>query len=627
MSTTEPNPKLEELLDYIKLNRGYDFSGYKRASLTRRIQKRLQILSIESYTDYVDYLEVHPDEFIELFDTIMINVTTFFREPEAWKYIADEILTRIIAAKQLSNPIRIWSAGCASGEETYTIAMLIAEAVGMEEYLQRVKVFATDIDLDALNSARYGSYSAKEVQNIPEALLKKYFERINSRYLVQKDLRRCVIFGRHDLLKDAPISKIDLLVCRNTLMYFNTETQGKIIQKFHFALNNGGYLFLGKAEMLLSRNHSFSPIDLRRRIFTKLLNTSIRKMLTSMANSSNSQATPETTDNIRFYEAAFEIDPVAQIVVDLNNLVVLANVQARSLFNLNPKDLNRPLQDLELSRRVVELQSRIEQVRQNHHTLSLKDIEWSTAERERKYLNVQIMRLLDNNTKEALGVQIIFNDVTHFKQLQNKLVQANQELETAYEELQSTNEEFETTNEELQSTVEELETTNEELQSTNEELETMNEELQSTNEELQTINEEVRLRSEELNRVNSFLESILTSLRSGVVVLNPNYQIAIWNRKAEDLWGLRFDEVFLKHFLTLDIGLPLEPLRQPLRAVMTGESQQYEMMLNARNRRGKAIQCQVICTPLIRFGGEVQGIILLMEDFEPSVENLPGVQR
>ncbi|MDF5723422.1 MAG: PAS domain-containing protein [Rhizonema sp. PD37] len=624
MSNTEYSPELEELLDYIKLNRGYDFSGYKRASLTRRIQKRLQVLSIESYTDYVDYLEVHPDEFIELFNTILINVTAFFREPESWKYITDEIVTRIIAAKQLIDPIRIWSAGCASGEEAYSIAILLAEAVGMEEYSKRVKVFATDIDSDALNYARHASYSAKEVQSISEALLKKYFEQIDNRYIVQKELRRCVIFGRHNLLQDAPISKIDLLVCRNTLMYFNTETQSKIFHKFHSALNNHGYLFLGKAEMLLSRNHFFTPIDLRRRIFTKLLNGSMREMLISMANSSNSQPTPENIDKIRLYETAFEIDPVAQIVVNLNYFVILANAQARSLFDLNPQNLNRPLQDLELSHRLVELQSHIDQVFNNHHTLNLKDIEWLTPEREIRNLNVQIMRLLDNKTQQVLGVQIIFNDVTHFKQLQNDLEQSNQELETAYEELQSTNEELETTNEELQSTVEELETTNEELQSTNEELETMNEELQSTNEELQTINEEVRLRSEDLNRVNSFLESILTSIRIGVIVLNPDYQIAIWNRKAEDLWGLRFDEVFLKNLMNLDIGLPLEPLRQPLRAVMTGESEQLQMMLNARNRRGKAIQCQVICTPLIRIEGEIQGIILLIEDFE-QVENLPRV--
>ncbi|MEC4816361.1 MAG: CheR family methyltransferase, partial [Scytonema sp. PMC 1069.18] len=565
---------------------------------------------------YLDYLEVHPDEFAELFNTILNNVTAFFREAQSWEYIADEIIPRILQSKQISKPIRVWSAGCASGEETYTIAMLLAEALGMEQFTARVKVFATDVDVDALNTARHASYSPKDIESVPTELQEKYFDRINGRYMVQKELRRGVIFGRHDLVQDAPISRIDFLVCRNTLMYFNTETQVKILDRFHFALNDGGFLFLGKAEMLLARNHAFAPLDLRRRVFTKVPNGNLREMLLNIAHHSSQQAVPEMIDQMRIHEAAFEIDPVAQLVVDLNSTVILINGEARNLFNLNPRDIGRPLQDLELSYRPVELRSRIDQVRTNRRAITLKDIEWSASDREMKYLDVQIIPLLDDNTDELLGVKIIFVDVTRFKNLQQELVHANQELETAYEELQSTNEELETTNEELQSTVEELETTNEELQSTNEELETMNEELQSTNEELQTMNEELRKRSDELNRVNSFLESILTSLQAGVVVLSPDMHILIWNRKAEDLWGLRADEVFSQHFMSLDIGLPLEPLRQPIREILNQTSEYYEITLDARNRRGKAIQCQVICTPLLAAGIDIQGVILLMEEHE-----------
>ncbi|MUG99245.1 PAS domain S-box protein [Scytonema sp. UIC 10036] len=616
MSNIEPNPDLENLLEYIKRNRGFDFSGYKRTSLSRRIRRRMQTLNIENYSEYLDYLEVHPDEFVELFNTILINVTAFFRDVQAWDYIANEIIPQIVANKHISKPIRIWSAGCASGEETYTLAILLAEALGMEQYTARVKVFATDVDEEALNIARQASYGSKELQSVPLNLQEKYFERVNGRYVVQKELRRGVIFGRHDLVQDAPISRIDLLVCRNTLMYFNTETQAKILARFHFALNDNGFLFLGKAEMLFSRNHSFSPLELRQRVFIKVQNGNLRDMLLNIAHPSRQQAVPEMVDRIRIYEAAFEIDPIAQIVVDLNGTLILANSEARNSFHLNPKELGRPLQDLELSYRPVELRSRIDQVRTNRLGIVLKDVEWTTSDRDIKYLDVQIMPLLDDNIDELLGIKIIFADVTRFKNLQQELVHANQELETAYEELQSTNEELETTNEELQSTVEELETTNEELQSTNEELETMNEELQSTNEELQTMNEELRQRSEELNRVNGFLESILTSLRAGVVVLSPDLHILIWNRKAEDLWGLRFDEVFSKHFMTLDIGLPLEPLRLPIRSILNGESDYYEVVLDARNRRGRAIQCYIICTPLLGAPSDVQGVILLMEERE-----------
>ncbi len=616
MTSTEENPELENLLEYIKRNRGFDFSGYKRPSLSRRITKRMQTLNIENYTEYLDYLEVHQDEFVNLFNTILINVTAFFRDPQVWEYIANEIIPKIISSKEPSKPIRVWAAGCASAEETYTIAMLLAEALSMEEYGMRVKVFATDIDHDALTQARHATYSAKDVQSIPPHLLEKYFERVNgSYYTVIKELRRGVIFGRHDLLKDAPISRIDLLVCRNTLMYFNTENQSQILDRFHFGLNDGGFLLLGKAEMLFTRNHSFTPVDLRQRIFVKVANQNFREMLLNMAQS-QSRDRLEDVNQIRIYESAFEIDPIAQIIIDLNNLVLLANAQARTLFNLDTRDLGRPLQDLELSYRPVELRSHIDQVKSTQRSITLKDIEYPNTEREMRYFDVQIMPLLDENGIELHGIKIIFDNATRFKQLHDDLLHANQELESAYEELQSTNEELETTNEELQSTVEELETTNEELQSTNEELETMNEELQSTNEELQAINGELRERSQELNRVNGFLESILTTIRAGVVVINPDFQILIWNRQAEDLWGLRSDEVFLRHLMNLDIGLPLQPLRQPLIEIIALELDSYEVILEARNRRGRTIQCQVTCTPLIRTSLDIQGVIILMEERE-----------
>jgi two-component system CheB/CheR fusion protein len=225
---------------------------------------------------------------------------------------------------------------------------------------------------------------------------------------------------------------------------------------------------------------------------------------------------------------------------------------------------------------------------------------------------------VDNNTR-LLGVSVAFVDMTAYHLLQEEVESTNQELETAYEELQSTNEELETTNEELQSTIEELETTNEELQSTNEELETINEELQSTNEELQTMNDETNRRSEELNKLNTFLESILASMRGAVVVLNQNYLVQVWSHKAEDLWGLRPNEVTNKNFLSLDIGLPVQQLMSPIHACLSGESDSFRVLLDAVNRRGKQIQCNVTCTPLLTPGTNVViGVILVMEEVEPS---------
>ena len=214
------------------------------------------------------------------------------------------------------------------------------------------------------------------------------------------------------------------------------------------------------------------------------------------------------------------------------------------------------------------------------------------------------------------GTVITFTDVTVHRRLQRELEQSHHELETAYEELQSTNEELETTNEELQSTVEELETTNEELQSTNEELETMNEELQSTNEELQTINDELRQRGDELNSANAFLQSVMTSLRGGVAVVDRELRLLAWSRHAEDLWGLRSDEVTGHHLLNLDIGLPVERLHSALRACLAGDSPMQQIVLEAINRRGKKIRCEVTCTPLLGVASDVLGAILVMQ--EPS---------
>jgi two-component system CheB/CheR fusion protein len=612
MSNSEHNPDFEALLNYIRLSRGFDFTGYKRSTLMRRVQKRMQAVKIESYTDYMDYLEVHPQEFAYLFNTILINVTSFFRDSSAWNYLAKEIIPQIMAGKELDEPIRFWSAGCASGQEAYTLAIVLAEALGVEQFRAQVKIYATDMDEEALNQARHATYNASEMASIPEQLLEQYFEHSNSHYSFRKDLRRSVIFGRHNLVADAPISRIDLLLCRNTLMYFNAEAQAKILSRFHFALRDGGVLFLGKAEMLLKHNNSFKPIDMKRRIFIKVSNVSEREDSLLVAHNGNDEQVNYLAKHVRLADAAFATSPFAQVVVDLNGLVTLANDRARSLFGLNPRDLSHPLQDFEFSYRPVELRSCIEQAYADRRVVNLKEVEWSRTLGDTQYFDVQVTPLFDLKG-DLLGVNITFIDVTRSKRLQQELEHSNQELEMAYEELQSSNEELETTNEELQSANEELETTNEELQSTNEEMETMNEELQSANEELQTLNDELRIRTEELNSVNTFFQSILTNLRGGVVVVNRDMYVQIWSPKAEEMWGLRASEVQRQHFLSLDIGLPVEQLVQPVRTCLLRQSESLEVTLDAVNRRGRKIQCTVTCTPLIGMGKETQGVIMLME--------------
>jgi two-component system CheB/CheR fusion protein len=607
------NIDFETLLDYLRRMRGFDFVGYKRLSLTRRISQRMQLVGIENYLDYRDYLELHPEEYTQLFNMILINVTSFFRDEPAWEYLAQTIIPNLIANKMEGESIRVWCAGCASGEEPYTLAMLLSEALGPDGFLQRVKLYATDIDDEALMLARQASYHEKEIRNIPEALRKKYFIQNGGVYNFRIDLRHNVIFGRHDLFQDAPISRLDLLVCRNTMMYFNGDAQRAILNRFHFALNDRGYLFLGKAEMLLTQRQLFNPVEMKFRVFVKSIHTNARERMLALVQNGNVESVGTKDLHIRLYEKVFNSLPIAQLVVDVKGKIVLINDYARGLFELDYHDIGRPLQDLELSYRPVELRSLIERAYKERQDIQVSSIERRMPDDTVQYLDMWITPFFDEEIDSAsMGVSIIFTDVTSSMHLRNELQHANQELETAHEELQSTNEELETTNEELQSTNEELETTNEELQSTNEELETMNEELQSTNEELQTINTELRERSEDLVSANAFLNSILTGLRAGVMVVDRELKVLEWNHRMEDLWGLRSNEVLGKSVVDLDIGMQIAPLS--LDTFLVQENDFQDMTLDAINRRGKSIRCHVTTTKFRNPGEGWRGLILLVEE-------------
>ena len=606
----DSTPEFETLLDYIKRSRGFDFSGYKRASLRRRLDKRLAEVGCRDYAAYAGYLEVHSDEFALLFNTVLINVTTFFRDAQSWEYLSEETIPRILAGKTGDEPIRVWSAGCASGQEPYSIAIALAEALGWDAFRERVKIYATDIDEEALAQARSATYSAQEVQSLPGADLEKYFTREGELFVFSRDLRRSLIFGRHDLLQDSPISRIDLLLCRNTIMYFNAEVQTGILARFHFAIKDGGFLFLGKAEMLFAYTGLFMPLDLRRRVFAKVTRPGLRDQLLLMAQSGVEAAALPIDNPLRLWESAFQTASTAQIVPDVNGQLALANERARTLFHLSSRDISRPLQDLEVSYRPVELRSRIEQALAERRAVSVKDVPWTSGSKT-VYLDMLIVPLQESG--EALGVSVSFADVTRYRQLSEELHAANHEMETAYAELQSVNEELETTNEELQSTVEELETTNEELQSINEELETTSEESQSVNDELRRVNVEMNRRSDELNLVNAYMESILASLRGGVLVLDADLKIQIWNTQSSEMWGLRPDEVQNQPFGSLDIGLPVQSLMPLIQSCLAGTSNNQELVLETRNRRGQTLTCKVTVTPLFGVEKTIRGVILLIE--------------
>lgn len=601
----------EALLRYMRDSRGFDFTGYKRTSLMRRVRHRMDQAGYKTFEEYLDVLQASSDEFASLFNTILINVTAFFRDPEAWEFIAAEVIPRMLAERGPDDPIRVWSAGCASGQEAYTLAMLLAEALGPESFRQRVKIYATDIDEEALSEARAATYDAKAVESVPADLLARYFEQVNGRYVFHKDLRRAVIFGRNDLVKDAPISRVDLLVCRNTLMYLNAETQRNVVGRLHFALAPQGTLFLGHAEMLLSHSDRFAPLNLKNRIFRKIAGVlgGVDRYDPAAAFYERHGDMPGLT-TVR--DLAFRASPVAQIVITGEDTVAMINQQAESIFGLSARDIGRLLRDLELSYRPVELRAYLEQAKVERRSTRIPDVKWQRPGAETVWFEIHVNPLIDAENG-LLGVSIVFFDVTATRALLDKVVQTNRQLEAAYEELQSTNEELETTNEELQSTVEELETTNEELQSTNEELETMNEELQSTNDELHTINETLQERSVELDDAKNFLDSLINSVQLGMVVVDREMRVVVWNRGCEDLWGLRSDETRGNQLSGLDIGLPLDSVRPLIGNAFVDPDGSGETVVDAVNRRGRPARVRVVCTSFRSADGTVGGALLLME--------------
>src|SRR3954451_3061211 len=386
----DDDDRFEALLSFLKRERGFDFTGYKRATLRRRVAKRMEAVGAADHGEYLDHLQVRPDEFTDLFNTLLINVTAFFRDPAAWRYIEEHVIPTLLE-RRTTGELRVWSAGCASGEEAYSIAMLLVRALGEKAFHERVKIYATDIDEEALTEARHATYPPKAVEDVPQDLLERCFERTDHHYAFRRDLRRSVIFGRNDLVQDAPISRIDLLVCRNTLMYFTAETQGRILGRLNFALRDTGFLFLGKSEMLLTHSNLFEPVDLKCRVFSRVPRATLRDRLTFLT---NGEATAEAETGFGLRENAFELGQIPQILVDREGGLGAVNQAAQAMFSLGRPDIGRPLQDLELSYRPIELRAGIEQGYAPGRTVSLGQVSWPAGGVDRR-LDVDVNPIID----------------------------------------------------------------------------------------------------------------------------------------------------------------------------------------------------------------------------------------
>ena len=622
MPPDEEDRAFEALIGYVQESRGVDFRGYKRTSLRRRVGVRMQQVGADDYASYHAFLEAHPQEFEQLLNTVLINVTSFFRDADAWDELKKEVIPSLVDESRGREKLRLWSAGCASGEEPYSLAMLMAEAMGIPAFSHRVKIYATDLDEAALNIARHGTYPAREIEALPSELSGRYFTNSNGKYTITREIRKAVIFGRHNIVHDAPISRIDLLLCRNLLIYLEGETQNRVLPRLHYALVDDGILMLGKAETQLARSKLFRPFNMRHRLFRKVPQEWRRAPTgnVSLEGSSRSHLVLQPA----LLEAIVDTGNTAHLVVNQAGILIFANAAARRMLDVNETDIGRPFQDLPISYRPVELRSRMEEAAQSGRPVRVDHQEYHRAPpAEPIRLSIEVTPLLTPNGS-LFATLLGFVDTTRGFSLQQELETAHESLETTVEELQSANEELETTNEELQSTNEELETTNEELQSTNEELETTNEELRSTNEEHESINEELRRQSEESNRYRAYVDSILRSVDAGVVVLDEHLIIRSWNRWNENIWGLRSDEVEGRAFLELDIGLPVRALEQELRRVLRGEASDG-CVISGVDRRGRPIHCTVRISPLIHADRSTHGMVLILEgQGDPGRENYPA---
>jgi two-component system, chemotaxis family, CheB/CheR fusion protein len=611
---SEHDPSFEALLEFVHQRHGFDFRGYKRSSLSRRIEKRVKEVGRADFTEYLGFLEAEPREYAQLVNTILINVTAFFRDEPAWRSLEEKAIPEILGRAAEGETIRVWSAGCATGEEAYSLAMLFGEALGLDEFLRRVKIYATDLDEAALVAARNAVYPANVAAAVPKPLLDRYFEEIGGSFIFRRDLRRAIIFGRHNVLTDAPISRVDLLACRNLLIYLDVETQARVLPRLHYAMKEGGFLFLGRAETQIAQSKMFEPADLKSRLF--------RRRGASAAPHPEGREAARTAARIvaapRLLEGMIDTAPMALIAIGPKGELLAVNAAARQLLGMGDPDLGRPFHDLQVSYRPVELRSRIEEAAKTRKKVRIEDVElFRPGGAGSVRLVVEVVPLFAGGAH--IGTAISFLDGTRLHDVQQQLDAANHMLETTIEELQSANEELETTNEELQSTNEELETTNEELQSTNEELETTNEELRSTNDELEATNDELRARTEQLDAHRRHTEAVLGSIATGIVVVDRELRVTSWNRWNENVWGLRREDAEGKPLLALDIGLPIGRIGDELRRLLAnGIGARID--LDAMDRRGRRLFCTLAISPLKEADSEINGLILVVE---PRGEGVP----
>ena len=520
---------LRDVLTFVSQKANIDFRNYKQSTILRRLSRRMAVTHLQNLNDYTQYVRLHPEEVAELVKSFLINVTGFFRDREAFDFLRDSVIADLIERQRANGrTIRAWSAGCSTGEEAYSLALVIADLLGPEIPDWNIKIFATDLDDEAVGFARRGFYPAKLLSDLPETFAERYFERIDHGFRVSKSIRQLVIFGSQDLTRGVPFPRMDLVVCRNLLIYLKQDLQQDILDLFAYSLHSThGYLFLGKAETARPTKASFELINKKWKVYkctsgpmalpaSPPRNTNMRAQAEWAAvrhraddieaNASLQPAAVGETDLTplrRINEIIFRYLPVGIAVVDRNYRIKTINGAARRLLGIRELAID---QDFLHTARVLpyaQVRQAIDSAFQDHSTVTLPDVDSDVS--MGRYLSLTIMPAHIEDTAVHWAV-VTIADVTdgvinkkRLEEIQIEQTRTLEELGNSNKRLTSMNTELQEANEELQSANEELMLTQEELQATNEEFEATNEELQATNEELQTTNDELTARSSELH--------------------------------------------------------------------------------------------------------------------------------
>ena len=555
---TEPSVTEEQLERVLKLLLpacGVDFMHYKTPTIVRRLFRRMTLLRMVDAEAYITYLAARPEEVINLHNDLLIHVTRFFREPDALAALASDVLPQIEIRPEM--PLRLWVAGCATGEEVYSLAILMHEALGDRLGEVRVQIFGTDVSESAVEYARHGLYPASIAGDVTPERLRRFFSKVDGGYQVTTPLRDMCVFARQDLTRDPPFSRLDLICCRNVLIYMDTPLQKKLLSMFHYALKPDGVLLLGRAETIGYNSELFSLMDKKHRIFKK------KPGVTSTVADLAVPATPVRTDgSVRSGSSAqahsrvilneanrlvLERYAPPSVLVDQNFHVVQFNGQTGLYLEPSPGEPSFHVLKLAREGLLHGLRTALQTARKTRRATRREGLRVRSGA-EWHDIDIVVMPVVQQSHTFYL---VLFEKPRHRRQTRRRRSRGarrvpgpaasrrlEEELAATREYLQSTIQEIEAANEELQSANEEILSSNEELQSTNEELDTAKEELQSTNEELNTVNDELHGRNEELTRVNADLLNLLASVQIAIVIVSSDLRIRRFTPMAEKVFNL-----------------------------------------------------------------------------------------